>query len=111
MKNVVRCLQVAAVVLAVGLSAAAEPPRMPLLMPDDFSDMHLVTWGVEPGEPDPNNPLIEGEMPWDRGGVGIHGSVFQDPIAGCWRAYLVSTPAEEFPEKQPENQGKPWASE
>jgi hypothetical protein len=99
-------------------TTAAEPPRgaqqarrMPLVMPDDFSDLHLVAWRVEPGRPDPDNPLIEGEMPWDRGGVGIHGSVFKDPIAGCWRAYLVCTPAEEFPEKQPENQGKPWASE
>src|SRR5262249_21883170 len=30
---------------------------------------------------------------------------------GKWKAYLVCTPAEEFPEKQPENTGKPWASE
>jgi hypothetical protein len=89
----------------------ARSHRLPLLMPDDFSDMHLVDWRVEPGVNDPNNPLIEGEMPWDRGGVGIHGSVFFDPIASCWRAYLVCTPAEEFPEKQPENLGKPWASE
>src|SRR5262245_44729239 len=51
-----------------------EPGRMPLLMPDDFRDLHLCGWRVEPGQPDPNNPLIEGETPWDRGGVGIHGS-------------------------------------
>jgi hypothetical protein len=91
--------------------AGASESRMPLLMPDDFSDLHLVAWRVEPGKNDTNNPLIEGAMPWDRGGVGIHGSVFKDPIAGRWRAYLVCTPAEESPEKQPENQGKPWASE
>jgi hypothetical protein len=90
---------------------AAEPARMPLLMPDDFRDLHLCGWRVEPGQPDPNNPLIEGETPWDRGGVGIHGSVFKDPIAGTWKAYLVCTPAEEFPEAQPENGGRPWASE
>lgn len=92
-------------------SLRGERRRMPLLMPDDFSDLHLVAWRVEPGAWDPHNPLIEGEMPWDRGGVGIHGSVFRDPIDGKWKAYLVCTPAEEFPEKQPENRGKPWASE
>jgi hypothetical protein len=84
---------------------------MPLLMPDDFVDLRLCGWRVETGAPDPRNPLIEGEMPWDRGGVGIHGSVFKDPIDGRWKAYLVCTPAEELPESQPENQGKPWASE
>jgi hypothetical protein len=84
---------------------------MPLLLPDAFTDLHLTAWRVEPGTPDANNPLIEGEMPWDRGGVGIHGSVFKDPISRRWRAYLVCTPAEELPEKQPENHGKPWASE
>jgi hypothetical protein len=31
--------------------------RMPLLMPDDFSEMNLVTWRVERGTPDPDNPL------------------------------------------------------
>jgi hypothetical protein len=81
--------------------------RLPLLMPDDFAELRLCGWRVETATPDPHNPLIEGEMPWDRGGVGIHGSVFQDPIARRWRAYLVCTPAE----KQPENQGKPWQSE
>jgi len=86
-------------------------PRMRLLMPDDFAELRLCGWRVEPATPDPQNPLIEGEMPWDRGGVGIHGSVFQDPIDNRWKAYLVCTPAEELPEKQPENQGKPWESE
>ena len=81
--------------------------RMPLLMPDDFSELHLVGWRVEPGQPDPDNPLIEGEMPWDRGGVGIHGSVFRDPLDDRWKAYLVSTPAEEIPESS----DRPWASE
>src|SRR5262249_25635177 len=92
-------------------SLRAEATRLPLLMPDDFTDMHLVAWRIEPGVLDPHNPLAEGERPGDRGGVGIHGSVFRDPIDGKWKAYLVCTPAEEYPEKQPENRGKPWASE
>jgi hypothetical protein len=91
--------------------APASAQRMPLLMPDDFSDLHLVGWRVELGVPDSANPLIEGEMPWDAGGVGIHGSVFRDPIDSLWKAYLVCTPAEEFPDKLPENRARPWASE
>ncbi|MBI3922192.1 MAG: hypothetical protein HY318_12295 [Armatimonadetes bacterium] len=89
---------------------ASTPSRMPLMMPDDFSDLNLVAWRVEQGELDPENPLIEGEMPWDRGGVGVHSSVLQDPINGKWKAYVVCTEPEEFPENQPENT-KPWASE
>ncbi len=75
--------------------------RMPLLMPDDFSEMNLVTWRVERGTPDPNNPLIEGDMPWDSGGVGIHGSVFKDPIDSLWKAYLVCTPPGFYPREDP----------
>ena len=71
-----------------------EDLRMPLLMPDDFSELHLVGWRVERGTQDPNNPLIEGDMPWDSGGVGIHGSVLRDPIDSLWKAYLVSTEPE-----------------
>jgi hypothetical protein len=101
---------VATVAAGPALAADADRP-MPLLMPDDFAELRLCGWRVEPGTPDARNPLIEGEMPWDRGGVGIHGSVFKDPMNQRWKAYLVCTPAEEMPEKQPENQGKPWASE
>lgn len=85
--------------------------RMPLLMPDSFDEMELCGWRIEMGRPDPENPLIEGDMPWDRGGVGDHGSVFKDPLTGTWKAYLECTPAEEYPERQPENQGKAWNSE
>jgi hypothetical protein len=115
MKTNLHLLPVALLLLAASteLSAAGgdAPGRLPLLIPDDFAELRLCGWRVEPGTPDPRNPLIEGEMPWDRGGVGIHGSVFKDPLDQRWKAYLVCTPAEELPEKQPENQGKPWASE
>jgi hypothetical protein len=83
------------------------PSRMPLLMPDDFSEMKLVAWRVERGQLDPQNPLIEGEMPWDAGGVGIHGSVFKDPIDSRFKAYLVCTPAEFAPVSDAE----PWKSD
>jgi hypothetical protein len=80
--------------------------RMPLLMPDDFSVLHLVAWRVESGIPDADNPLLEGDMPWDSGGVGIHGSVFQDPLSRKWRAYLVCTPPDETSTDWPQ----PWSS-
>ena len=69
-----------------GTAGTPQPGRMSLLMPDDFSELHLVAWRVEPGTLDADNPLVEGDKPWDSGGVGIHGSVFKDPISGKWRA-------------------------
>lgn len=78
----------------VPLGAAMEPKRLPLLMPDDFESLHLVSWRVELGVPDPNNPLLEPKMPWDAGGIMAHGTVLHDPIDGKWKAWQVSTPAE-----------------
>ncbi len=69
--------------------------RMPLLMPDDFESLKLAAWRVEEGVQDPNNPLLEPEMPWDSGGIMAHGTVLHDPIDGLWKAWQVSTPAEE----------------
>jgi hypothetical protein len=90
-----------------GTATGPQSGRMPLLMPDDFSVLHLLAWRVEPGTLDPANPLVEGEMPWDSGGVGIHGSVFHDPISGKWRAYVVCT----TPEENYEDWNKPWGSD
>ena len=66
----------------VTLGAAKSPKRLPLLMPDDFESLHLVSWRVELGVPDPNNPLLEPKMPWDAGGIMAHGTVLHDPIDG-----------------------------
>lgn len=105
-------LRILALLIAVAffgssrVTVRAQPSRMPLLMPDNFRDLHLVAWRVELGTPDAVNPLIEGDLPWDSGGVGIHGSVFKDPVSGKWRAYLVCTPPEETSAGWP----KPWAS-
>jgi len=79
------------IILTVSLSAA---DRMPLLMPDDFENLQLVSWRVEQGVPDPHNPLLEPAMPWDSGGIMAHGTVLRDPIDGLWKAWQVSTPAE-----------------
>lgn len=83
--------------LALAALPAGEPAsgRLPLLMPDDFTAMHLVSWRVEPGTPDPRNPLLEPAMPWDSGGIMAHGTVLRDPIDGLWKAWQVSTPGEE----------------
>ena len=79
---------------AAGLAADTGDPgsRMPLLMPDDFSEMEVCAWRVEPAVPDPNNPLLEGEMPWDAGGIMTHGTVLRDPLDGIWKAWLLCTP-------------------
>lgn len=76
-------------------SATSRSSRMPLLMPDDFESLKLAAWRVEEGVQDPNNPLLEPEMPWDSGGIMAHGTVLHDPIDGLWKAWQVSTPAEE----------------
>jgi hypothetical protein len=68
--------------------------RLPLLMPDNFDSLQLVSWRMEEGTPDPKNPLLEPAMPWDAGGVMAHGTVLYDPIDGLWKAWQVSTPAE-----------------
>ncbi len=78
-------------------ATASAADRMPLLMPDDFESLKLVSWRVEEGVPDPRNPLLEPAMPWDSGGVMAHGTVLRDPIDGLWKAWQVSTPAEEAP--------------
>jgi hypothetical protein len=70
--------------------------RMPLLMPDNFDSMLLVSWRVEQGVEDPHNPLLEPAMPWDSGGIMAHGTVLHDPIDGMWKAWQVSTPPEQF---------------
>ena len=62
---------------SVTAAAAAETARMPLLMPDDFDAMHVVFWRVELATPDAENPLIEGDTPWDAGGVMTHGTVLR----------------------------------
>lgn len=68
--------------------------EFPLLMPDNFDSLLLVSWRQENGVPDPKNPLLTPAMPWDAGGVMAHGTVLHDPIDGLWKAWQVSTPAE-----------------
>ena len=91
---VVFSLMVHILPLWAGQEAGLSTQRMPLLMPDDFESMKLVSWRVEEGEPDASNPLLEPEMPWDSGGIMAHGTVLRDPIDGLWKAWQVSTPGE-----------------
>ena len=89
---------IACLLLGVNSSLAAPAAeRMPLLTPDNFESMQLVSWRVEQGKPDPQNPLLEPAMPWDSGGVMAHGTVLHDPIDGLWKAWQVSTPSETVP--------------
>lgn len=85
------------VLLGSGLSAnsgGSSAGRLPLLMPDNFQSLQLVSWRVEEGVRDPANPLLEPAMPWDSGGIMAHGTVLRDPIDGLWKAWQVSTPGE-----------------
>lgn len=86
---------VALVVFSLNFQPAAAGRPMPLMMPDDFDDLQGVWWRVEPAMPDTQNPLVEGETPWDRGGVMTHGTVLKDPLDGRFKGWLVCTPAQE----------------
>src|SRR5215471_16928585 len=69
---------------------AAEGRPLPFLMAEDFEDLDFCAWRIEPGKPDPHNPLVEPAMPWDAGGVLAHGTVLRDPIDGLWKAWQHS---------------------
>lgn len=60
---------------------------LPFLMAEDFEER------VEQGQPDPDNPLVEPEMPWDAGAVFAHGTVLRDPSDGLWKVWWASNPS------------------
>ena len=66
--------------------------HLPFVMASDFEQLDLVAWRIEQGRPDRNNPLVEGELPWDEGGFFGHGTVLRDPIDGKWKAWQISRP-------------------
>ena len=65
------------VLLALSASrvAAVERQPLPFLMAEDFEDLDFCAWRIEPGHPDPHNPLLEPAMPWDAGGVLAHATI------------------------------------
>ena len=69
---------------------------IPFLMGCDFIERRNVAWRVELGQPDPGNPLIEGQMPWDDGVPFQHGTVLRDPIDGLWKAWGTAAPTSTF---------------
>ena len=69
---------------------AAETP--PIIVADDFTEHRNVSWRIEPGVQDPNNPMLEPKYPWDLGATFSHGTVHRDPIDGLWKAWHLSTP-------------------
>jgi hypothetical protein len=84
---------------------AEEQRALPFLMPADFEDLDFCAWRIEPGQPDPHNPLVEPALPWDAGGVLAHGTVLHDPIDGLWKAWQLSIP---LPEGKPDKQDSGW---
>jgi hypothetical protein len=102
--------------LVLALLAAVAPPAsnralagegqpLPFLMAEDFEDLDFCAWRVEPGRPDPHNPLVEPGMPWDAGGVLAHGTVLRDPVDGRWKAWQHSIPV---PAGKPDKQDSRW---
>lgn len=63
----------------------------PIILADDFVEHHKIAWRIEQGAPDPNNPLLEPETPWDDAVVGCgHGTALKDPIDGKFKAWTSS---------------------
>jgi len=67
----------------------------PMIFEDDFCKHFDIAWRVEPGQPDPNNPLMMGEYPWDAGTPFYNGTVLKDPIDGLWKCWSIAAPYEE----------------
>ena len=65
-----------------------------MILDDDIAERDNFGWRVEPATPDPANPLIEPEMPWDQGAVFAHGTFLKDPTDGLWKGWHVCTPSE-----------------
>ena len=65
----------------------ADERFLPFLIGADFRKMDNVGWRIELPKPDPSNPLLEPEMPWDIGGIMAEGTVLLDPIDGLWKAW------------------------
>lgn len=51
------------------------PERPPIFYHDDFAEHVNIGWRIEPGVPDPANPLIEPKYPWDSGCPFGHGTM------------------------------------
>src|SRR5215831_10187194 len=79
-------------VLCAQANASPTGSPLPFLMPSDFEDLNLVAWRVEQGQPDPHNPLLEPETPWDSGALFGFGTVVRDPLDGLWKAWMISNP-------------------
>ncbi len=63
----------------------------PMFFQDDFVEHNLVAWRIEPGELDPNNPLLEPKYPWDTPAPCIgHGTVLKDPLDGVYKAWTCA---------------------
>ena len=63
-----------------------------MILGEDVAEQEMLAWRLEPGELDPNNPLVTPARPWDSGSVFAHGTFAHDPIDGLWKAWHVSTP-------------------
>jgi hypothetical protein len=62
-----------------------------MIYADDFVERANIGWRIEQAQPDPNNPLLVPEKPWDSGSPCIgHGTVLKDPVDGQFKAWVVA---------------------
>jgi hypothetical protein len=60
----------------------------PVFFEDVFEQHHRVAWRIEVATPDPRNPLLEGDNPWDDATPAAgHGSIMKDPIDGKFKGW------------------------
>lgn len=74
----------------------------PIILEDVFEQQRWIGWRVEEARPDPANPLLEGEMPWDDATPAVgHGTLLKDPIDGKFKGW-TPVMSNDTPEKQGE---------
>ncbi len=60
----------------------------PIFLEDIFEEHARVAWRIEEAQPDPHNPLLVGEYPWDDATPAAgHGTILQDPIDGKFKGW------------------------
>lgn len=61
-----------------------------MILADDFVERENLGWRIEPGVPDPSNPLIEPKYPWDSAATFVSGTILRDPADGLWKVWAAS---------------------
>src|SRR3989442_5519987 len=71
---------------------AAAPCCPTHVFEDNFTGRVNMAWRVEQGQPDPHNPLMAGQYPWDGSTPFYSGTVLKDPVDSLWKSWSICTP-------------------